>query len=251
MKNKMKCFIEICGQKIEYELTRKDVKNINLRVRRDGSVAVSSSYNVPQKLIDDFLCSNVERIMKMINRNAERKERENRSAEITFADGDTVCLLGKKYSVQNVCGERDLAVINEESGVFLIESTSPKNETLRRRIALSFMENLVRDTVCSACNRIYPYYGKRGVRYPEIRFRKMISQWGNCRPDRGVLTFNTRLYGVSPRCIELIVAHEFTHFLCRDHSSNFYAELAKVMPDYAERKKELREYEKILLNSSE
>ena len=40
---------------LTYTLTRKRVKNINLRVRRDGSVAVSAPLRCPQGRIDAFL----------------------------------------------------------------------------------------------------------------------------------------------------------------------------------------------------
>lgn len=42
---------------ITYELTRKKVKRINLRVRPDGSVAVSAAPRVPLAFIDSFVAS--------------------------------------------------------------------------------------------------------------------------------------------------------------------------------------------------
>ena len=72
----------------------------------------------------------------------------------------------------------------------------------------------------------------KGVAFPEIRFRRMVAQWGNCRPTRGVLTFNLRLLAAPVRCIEYVVIHEFTHFLHPDHSPAFYAEIAAELPDW-------------------
>ena len=40
-----------------YQLIRKNVKNINLRVKSDGSVVVSASPGVPEDYIDDFVYS--------------------------------------------------------------------------------------------------------------------------------------------------------------------------------------------------
>lgn len=39
----------------EYTVTRKKVKNINLRVREDGSVAVSAPYHTPERIIISFV----------------------------------------------------------------------------------------------------------------------------------------------------------------------------------------------------
>lgn len=48
---------------IQYILTRKSVKNINLRVRPDGSVAVSAHSRVALKHIDAFVAENAQRII--------------------------------------------------------------------------------------------------------------------------------------------------------------------------------------------
>ena len=43
------------GRKICYQLERKNVKNLNLRVRKDGSVFVSANEMVPCEEIDLFI----------------------------------------------------------------------------------------------------------------------------------------------------------------------------------------------------
>lgn len=48
---------------MDYTLVRKKVKNINLRVRADGSVAVSAPKRVPKKEIDAFVASRQEWIL--------------------------------------------------------------------------------------------------------------------------------------------------------------------------------------------
>lgn len=48
---------------IQYTLTRKSVKNINLRVRPDGSVVVSANSRVALKHIDAFVAENALRIL--------------------------------------------------------------------------------------------------------------------------------------------------------------------------------------------
>ena len=51
----MKRMIELNGRTIEYELERKSVKNLNLRIRYDGKVFVSASPDVPPEQIDSFV----------------------------------------------------------------------------------------------------------------------------------------------------------------------------------------------------
>ena len=95
--------------------------------------------------------------------------------------------------------------------------------------------------VMGLCEAVYPCYREKGVAYPEIRFRKMTSQWGNCRPKQGVLTFNKNLCYAPYECIGYVVWHEWTHFLVPNHSQKFYEELEKVCPDWKLLKKRLKE----------
>ena len=56
--------IVLNGLSLSYELERKRVKNINLRVRRDGSVFVSASNGVPLQKIEEFMRSKAEFVLR-------------------------------------------------------------------------------------------------------------------------------------------------------------------------------------------
>ncbi len=169
---------------IQYTLTYKNVKNINLRIKPDGTVHVSASPRISRKKIDDF-----------VNSKADFIERARRKL-----------------------AERQNAV-----------------RTAR------FSEETLREKIRSFCETIYPYYGEKGIPFPEIRFRSMVSRWGSCHTEKGILTFNLNLMYAPPRCVEYVVFHEFTHFLVSDHSPRFYRELEKVCPDWQERRNILKE----------
>ena len=53
---------------IKYKLTYKNVKNINLRIKADGTINVSASKRVPQAIIDEFVKSKSEFIFKALER---------------------------------------------------------------------------------------------------------------------------------------------------------------------------------------
>ena len=64
------------GKKIKYILERKQVKNINLRVRPDGIVKVSASPRVDASQIDDFVLSKAEFILEAMKRFENMAEAE-------------------------------------------------------------------------------------------------------------------------------------------------------------------------------
>ena len=64
-----------CEQRIlEYLLTRKQVKNINLRVKSEGKVYVSANQNVPVEYIDDFIKSKQTYIIRALEKYEERRK---------------------------------------------------------------------------------------------------------------------------------------------------------------------------------
>ena len=67
------------GQKIVYELTRKPVKNINIRVKSDGRILVSASRRVPLKYLDELMLARQDFILKALKKYEDlRKKKEAR-----------------------------------------------------------------------------------------------------------------------------------------------------------------------------
>ena len=64
---------------IVYELERKSVKNVNLRVRSDGSVYVSANRFVSATQIDAFVLSKTSFILEAIARTKQREVKEYKS----------------------------------------------------------------------------------------------------------------------------------------------------------------------------
>lgn len=103
-----------------------------------------------------------------------------------------------------------------------------------------YTEDDIKNLIIELCNKAFPYYEQYGIKYPEIKFRKMVSCWGSCNTKKGVLTFNTNLMYAPIECAEYVVHHEFTHFLQPNHSRKFYDELLKVCPNWKECRNKLK-----------
>jgi len=72
--------------------------------------------------------------------------------------------------------------------------------------------------------------------------RNMRSQWGNCRAQSRRLTFNLQL-ALVPNCLrDYIIVHELSHLKVQNHGPLFKAREAEFMPDWKERRKQLKEY---------
>lgn len=80
-----------------------------------------------------------------------------------------------------------------------------------------------------------------GVAYGRISIRHQVSRWGSCS-SKGNLNFNCLLMLCPPEVADYVVVHELCHRLEMNHSARFWAEVARVMPDYAIHRRWLREH---------
>ena len=65
----------VCGERVlEYQLTRKAVKNINLRIKPDGSIHVSANSRVPKAYVDDVVRLRQEFIFRALDRYKRKQE---------------------------------------------------------------------------------------------------------------------------------------------------------------------------------
>ena len=91
-----------------------------------------------------------------------------------------------------------------------------------------------------ALDGVYPLVEPLGVPYPELRVRKMKSQWGNCHWAQGYITLNLALVRCPAHLRRYVALHELVHFLHHDHGPGFYGTMDRLMPGWRELRRELK-----------
>ncbi|WP_298020523.1 M48 family metallopeptidase [uncultured Campylobacter sp.] len=74
-----------------------------------------------------------------------------------------------------------------------------------------------------------------GRKIARVRVRKMQTRWGSCNHAKGYLSFSLSLIERDPRFVEYVVLHELAHLIHANHGADFYALIAKIMPDFKAR----------------
>ena len=88
--------------------------------------------------------------------------------------------------------------------------------------------------------RVHKYAAMIGVTVDRITIRNQKTRWGSCS-SKGNLNFNCLLMLCPENVRDYVVVHELCHRKELNHSPRFWNEVARVMPDYAQHRKWLKE----------
>ncbi len=94
--------------------------------------------------------------------------------------------------------------------------------------------------------RISYYEGIMGFSYRSLAVRPSRAWWGLCS-GKGDLVYNSQLAALPDRLRDYVILHEIVHLYEHNHSAAFKARLKSIMPDYADREKELKNYSPVLI----
>ena len=81
---------------------------------------------------------------------------------------------------------------------------------------------------------------KMGVDYGRIAIKAAKTRWGSCSA-KGNLNFHWKLILMPPAVLDYVVVHELAHRIEMNHSPRFWAQVERILPDYRERRKWLKE----------
>lgn len=86
------------------------------------------------------------------------------------------------------------------------------------------------------------FYDSLLKKQPNIKIKRLKGKWGYCVPSKNLLVFNLNLVHYPKEVIDYVILHEYTHLEIPNHSKEFYDFIEKVMPNYKEHIKYLREH---------
>ncbi len=221
------------NQEIKYELHRKNVKNLNLRIKPDGTIFVSANSRISEERINLFLEGHSDFIFDALKKYEEIEK--NKPKDLEYKTGEKIKILGTERTIKVECGKKNIVTCDKY--FFYLTVKDIDDFELKKKTIEKWEKEQATKLITEICEAMYPYFKNYVSEFPQIKFRKMTSRWGSCQPKNNILTFNTLLIEAPVECIEYVVAHEFTHFLEANHSKAFYNRLEKIMPDWKQKRK--------------
>ena len=143
--------------------------------------------------------------------------------------------------------EKDIEEILKKKEAWISKHIEKIKKT-KERLEAESTEKLTREKVIALAEealKVIPervdYFAKViGVTYGKITIRNQKTRWGSCS-SKGNLNFNCLLMLAPSEVLDYVVVHELCHRKQMNHSKAFWLEVEKVLPNYKEVRKWLKE----------
>ena len=147
--------------------------------------------------------------------------------------------------------ERKIRQFVESRGTWIESHLQKAAATAAEAQAVGAFTPAQRAAMIETARRVLPrrvaFFAPRvGVTVANISIRTQKTRWGSCSKT-GNLSFNALLTQAPPEVLDAIVVHELCHLKHMNHSSDFYREVRRVLPDYDRRMRWLKENGAVLL----
>ena len=149
------------------------------------------------------------------------KQRQGQVLVRQFIPGEEFMYLGQTYRL--VAADLPKAIVLDKD--LMISQVVLAN-------AQDHIENWYRAQALEHITQRVGYWAQiTGLKYRSIRINSATTRWGSCGYKDG-LSFTWRLIMAPARVVDYVVIHELMHLKQKNHSRKYWAEVAKVMPDY-------------------
>lgn len=203
------------GVTVEYEIIRKNNKNIYFRFKDDLKLYISAPMYISIKEIEKLILKNEDSLLKMYAK-----------IENKILEDDMIYYLGKKY----------LMVIDENcSEVKILDNKiiAKNNEEITKFINREMLRIYSEEMeIAKKCFNNLPEF--------TFKTRKMSTRWGVNNIRKKVITLNTELIKKDIEAIDYVIIHELCHFYEPNHSKEFWHLVSLACPKYKEIRKSLR-----------
>ena len=209
-----------------YEVHRKKVKNINLRIRPNMEIYISAPMNLHSDYIENFIRSKEKWIKQVLKKIEEAKQNQLPSQ---YLSGEKHKYLGKEYELEVKQGNSNRVSLKEGKIILTVISNIFENSDEKKKVMEKwYFENAQKVFV----NTIQKWLEILDESIEKLSIKPMKSRWGSCNYVKRYINLNTELIKRTQFEIEYVVLHELTHLKYPNHGKGFYRYIENYMPNY-------------------
>ena len=217
--------MRIVIDEIEIQVTKKNVKNMNLYVKPpDGRVVMSVPYKISDEKIESFVRKNLAWIRERQKHFAQLPQQ----TAMQYETGDTIYVWGKQYQLQVVyANKKNTMVLGEKTAILTVREDSTAEQ--REKFVTEWYRSILKSEIETLLAK---WETVTGLHADSWQIKKMKTKWGTCNVRTRKLWFSLQLAKLKTECLDYVVLHELLHLEVPNHGADYAAMLDYYMPNW-------------------
>ncbi|MEQ1775842.1 MAG: SprT family zinc-dependent metalloprotease [Burkholderiales bacterium] len=224
------CSAVLDGQPVSYVLHRSHGRRrISLSVDERG-LRIGAPLRASMREIETVLRDHARWVVRKLSEWGEKRVPGRR-----WVDGETLMFLGQPLQLNITTDEKSTDGVAQRESSLQISTQRVQPENIAA-LARAWLRT---QALSDFAMRIDRFRETMAVAPADIRLSNARTRWGSCHAS-GRILLNWRLIQMPARLIDYVVVHELAHLREMNHSPRFWTVVAKEIPDYAARRREIR-----------
>ncbi len=204
-------------------------KTVSIFIERDGSVRVLAPASATEEKIENAIKAKEYQIFKKL---AKWKELNQGKINREFVNGQSFLYLGRNYR---------LSILENQSIPLKISSGNFQLDKKYLSKADKVFKEFYKDKAEQKIKERLKLIGEKFQLKPtSLKVLELQNRWASWTPKNG-LNFHWKCAMAPVQVIDYIITHEMVHLKYPNHSTEFWNELDKKMPNYREHENWLKQ----------
>jgi predicted metal-dependent hydrolase len=197
-------------------------KTVSIFIERDGSVRVLAPVTLSDEKIEDSIRAKEYQIFVKL---AKWKELNHGKIFREFVNGQSFLLFGRNYRLAII--ENQVEPLKIKGGYFQLDKNSLVEAD---KVFKEFYKDKAKQKITERLKLISEKFQEKPS---SVKVLELQNRWASWTPKNG-LNFHWKCAMAPVPVIDYIITHEMIHLKYPNHSSDFWNELDKKMPNYRE-----------------
>lgn len=208
---------------------RRGTRSIKIHIR-GSEVRVTLPHWIPYSQAKAFVLTRKEWIIK------------NLKPKSTVSHG---AYIGKRHQLliqQSTNKTVRTKVTDDEIIVTVPEGIDSDDPVLQQKLSKAAEKALKHEAELLIAPRLHDLSIEHDLPFKQVSFKKLQSRWGSCDRQKNIV-INSYLVQLPWPLIDYVLIHELSHTIHPNHSSDFWAQIERCLPDYKERRAQMKHYQ--------
>jgi predicted metal-dependent hydrolase len=233
--------IQYGDREIFFKIERSDrKKTVGIYVSPKADVVVRSPRSLKEERINELVRK---RARWIIEKQEFIRTHSQLGSGKEFVSGEPFPYLGRQYRLKVIKpASREEEGCKLKNGRFLIGVNGDLNSAeIKGAVKKGLIDWYIERAKQTIPERLKVYACQLGEWPEHIQIKGYKGRWGSCSRD-GVIRFNWKIIMAPMALVDYVIVHELCHLIHQHHSARFWQKVQTIIPDYAMRRKGLKEY---------